>query len=302
MVSNQGLSLNIAKCKVNEVINTGAQTVVTSCPSCVMAITMAKTEEKAQFDVLDITQLVCKAAVKEGIEKPTPAERRAEPTPIVYQLGMIEYSKAYHLQKELQRKRFDGEIADTILLLEHPPVITIGKSGKLENVLVSQSQLAKEGVSLFFVDRGGDVTYHGPGQLVAYPIIDLRERGRDVHKYVHDLEEVVIRTLNDFYIKSNRDLTHRGIWVKDEEIAAIGVSIKRWTSMHGFALNVNPELRHFSLINPCSFSNRKATSMSNLLSQDVPMEVVRERLIARFSEVFDTRMELGSDILVMSYL
>ncbi len=214
---------------------------------------------------------------------------------IVYQLGFIGYSDAYYLQRDLHRQRFDGEITDTLLLLEHPPTITIGKSGKLENVLASQAQLAKEGISLLFVDRGGDVTYHGPGQLVAYPIIDLRRRGRDVHKYLHELEEVIIRTLNDFCIKSRRDVTHAGIWVKNEEIAAIGIGLKRWVSMHGVALNVNINLQQFSLINPCGFTNRKATSMSSLLSQDIPMKEVIEKFLARFSEVFDAHMELGSN-------
>ena len=220
---------------------------------------------------------------------------------LVCHLGLIEYSKAYHLQRKLLRQRLDGEIKDTLLLLEHPPTITIGKSGKLENVLVSQAQLAGEGISLFFTDRGGDVTYHGPGQLVAYPIIDLRQRGRDVHRYVHELEEVVIRTLNDFYIEAHRDDSHAGVWVKDEEIAAIGLSIKRWITMHGIALNVNPNLEHFSLINPCGFSDRKATSMAKLLSRDVPMEEARHRLIARFSDVFNVPIEWDSDILVGSH-
>jgi len=220
----------------------------------------------------------------------------------VYQLGLIGYSQAYHLQRELLRQRVNDEITDTLLLLEHPPTITIGKSGKLENVLASQAQLAREGVSLFFVDRGGDVTYHGPGQLVAYPIIDLRQRGRDVYKYVRDLEEVIIRTLNDFGIKARRDRNHRGAWVGNEEVAAIGLRISRWVSMHGFALNVNMDLEPFSLINPCGFCDRKATSISNLLSQDIPMETVAERLLAHFSQVFDSRMERGSDILSRSCL
>ena len=214
---------------------------------------------------------------------------------VAYWLGLIDYSKAYRLQEKLLRQRLDNEIADTLLLLEHPPTITIGKSGKLENVLASQAQLAKEGISLLFVDRGGDVTYHGPGQLVAYPIIDLRRRGRDVHKYLHELEEVIVRTLNDFSIKSGRDSNHAGVWVRGEEIAAIGLSVRKWISMHGVALNVNINLQQFSLINPCGFSNRKATSMSNLLSQDIPMKEVIEKFLARFSEVFDVHMELGSN-------
>lgn len=216
---------------------------------------------------------------------------------IVYQLGLITYSEAYHLQRQLLCQRVNNEIADTLLLLEHPPTITIGKSGKLENVLASQAQLAEAGVSLFFVDRGGDVTYHGPGQLVAYPIIDLRQRGRDVHQYVRDLEKVIIRTLNDFSINASRDSSHAGVWVRDKEIAAIGLRVSKWVSMHGFALNVSTDLEQFSLINPCGFNDRKATSISSLRSQDVSMEAVTEKLLARFSEVFNAQMEPGSDIL-----
>ena len=219
----------------------------------------------------------------------------------IYQLGLIEYSLAYRLQRELLCQRANDEITDTLILLEHPPAITIGKSGKLENVLVSQQQLAKEGISLFFIDRGGDVTYHGPGQLVAYPIIDLKKRGRDVHKYVRDLEELIIRTLSDFGINACRDRNHAGVWVEDKEIAAIGLRIRRWVSMHGFALNVNTDLEQFSLINTCGFSDRKATSISKLLSQDISRETVTERLLAHFSEVFDTQLEWGSDILTRGY-
>lgn len=220
---------------------------------------------------------------------------------VVYQLGLVGYREAYHLQRKLLRQRLDGETKDTILLLEHLPTITIGKSGKLENVLVSQEQLAREGISLFFTDRGGDVTYHGPGQLVAYPIIDLRNRGRDVHRYIYDLEEVVTRTLNDFSIEAHRDESHAGVWVKEEEIAAIGLSIKRWITMHGIALNVNPNLEHFSLINPCGFQDRKATSIAKLLSQNIPMEEVRQQLIANFADVFNVHIEWESEILVGSH-
>ncbi len=214
----------------------------------------------------------------------------------VYQLGQIAYDDAYHLQQKLLYERLNNRIEDTLLLLEHPPTITVGKSGKLENVLASPAQLAEEGVSLVFTDRGGDVTYHGPGQIVGYPIFDLRERGRDAHQYLHNLEEVLIRTLNDFAISSGRDSGHAGVWVKDEEIAAIGLSIRKWVAMHGFALNVNTDLARFSLINPCGFTNRKATSMAHLLGQEIPMEAVRERLLAHFSEIFDVQLELRTDI------
>lgn len=220
---------------------------------------------------------------------------------VVYQPGLIEYVDAYNLQRKLFLDRLNGQIENTLLLLEHTPTITIGKSGKTENVLTSQEKLAREGVSLVFVDRGGDVTYHGPGQIVGYPIIDLRERGKDVHRYVRDLEEVIIRTLHDFSIKSGRDRSHAGVWVGDEEIAAIGLSLRQWISMHGFALNVNTDLRHFLLINPCGFTNRKATSMSELLGKEVPIELVTKRLLAHFARVFDAEIELKTDILLRSH-
>ena len=205
------------------------------------------------------------------------------------------------MQRTLVHCRLGGEITDTLLLLEHPPTLTIGKSGKFENILASQAQLDGQGISLFFTDRGGDVTYHGPGQLVGYPIIDLRERGRDIHQYIHDLEEVIIRLLNSFSISACIDGGHAGVWVKEKQVAAIGLSIKRWVTMHGFALNVNPNLEHFSLINPCGFSNRRATSISQLLACDVPTEVVIERLLVNFSEVFNTKVELKKDRFIRSY-
>jgi lipoate-protein ligase B len=213
---------------------------------------------------------------------------------VMYQLGLVEYGEAYRLQKKLHRQRLKGDIPDTLLLLEHPPTVTIGRSGSLENILVSREQLIQEGISLFFIGRGGDVTYHGPGQLVGYPIMDLSRRGKDIHRYVHALEEVLLRTLKDFSIFANRDDSHAGVWVDEEEVAAIGLSIRRWVTMHGFALNVNPNLTHFSFINPCGFSDRKATSMSQILGREVDMEEVAKRLVAHFSDVFGKTMEMSS--------
>jgi lipoate-protein ligase B len=220
----------------------------------------------------------------------------------VYCLGLIEYNDAYRLQAELVHRRISGEVRDTLLLLEHPAIITIGKSGKLENVLVSQKQLTDKGVSLVFVDRGGDVTYHGPGQLIGYPIINLKNRGGDLRQYVRDIEEVIIRTLSDFGIKACRDKSHPGVWVNNKEIAAIGLRLKKWVTMHGFALNVNTDLEKFSLINPCGFSDRGATSISSLLSQDISMAAVKKSLLSHFAEVFDARLEQGSDALIKSCL
>lgn len=206
-------------------------------------------------------------------------------------LGLIGYREAYDLQLELVRRRVEGEITDTLLLLEHPPTITIGRFGRPENVLASESRLETEGISLISSDRGGDVTYHGPGQLVGYPIIDLGQRGNDVRRYVRDLEEVIIRVLRLFGIAAARDPGHPGVWVGSEEIAAIGLRVRKWVSMHGFALNVSPNLDHFSFIKPCGLEGREATSMSRLLGHTVPLEAVIERLLACFSDVFCIELE-----------
>jgi lipoate-protein ligase B len=209
-------------------------------------------------------------------------------------LGLVEYSEAHNIQKVLWAHKSKGQCTDVLLLLEHPPTITIGKSGKLEHILVAKEELAKQGISLFFTDRGGDVTYHGPGQLVVYPIFDLRKREKDIHRYVHDLEEVVIQTLADLLIEAGRDESNIGVWVENDKIAAIGVSVRKWVTMHGLALNVNPNLAHFSLINPCGIVDKGVTSIAKRLGHDLSLDVVSERLLARFSEVFNVKIEGGS--------
>jgi lipoate-protein ligase B len=208
---------------------------------------------------------------------------------VIWELGRIDYAKALELQRQFHSQRLLEEIPDVLLLLEHPPTITIGKSGTVDNVLVAKEQLEKEGVSLFFIDRGGDATYHGPGQIVGYPIMDLRARGKDIHKFVHDIEEVLIRTVEDFGIEAERDETHPGVWVDNQELAAIGLAVRRWVSMHGFAINVNTKLEHFALINPCGFTDRQATSMATILGENLPLKAVKERLMVRFSEIFDNQ-------------
>jgi len=213
---------------------------------------------------------------------------------IVYRFGLTEYSRAYRLQKDIRRKVISGEAEDTLLLLEHPPAITSGKSGKIENILVSREELSAQGISLFFTERGGDITYHGPGQLVAYPLIDLKKRGKDAHRYVNDLEEVVLRTLQDFSIAGCRDETHAGIWVNNSEIAAIGISLSKWVTMHGIALNINIDLQPFFLINPCGFTDRTATSMAERLSGEISVDEVTKIFLFHFSEVFETRLEEGT--------
>ena len=210
----------------------------------------------------------------------------------VYRAGQISYRDAYRLQRQLLEERAEGRIPDTLLLLEHPPTITVGKSGKLENILASPEELARKGVSLVFIDRGGDVTYHGPGQLVGYPIFDLRGWGKDIHRYIRNLEEAIIRTLKDFSIESGRDKNHPGVWVDNQEIAAIGLRLKKWITMHGFALNVNTNLEHFSLIYPCGFTDRTATSISQQLGRETSMATVTEILLSHFAEIF--RIEIAT--------
>ncbi len=212
-------------------------------------------------------------------------------TCIVYQLGEMEYGKAYEIQQRLHHERVNNKISDSLILLEHPPTLTIGKSGNPENILVPRKRLAEEGIAVFNTGRGGDVTYHGPGQLVGYPIIDLSKRGKDVHLYVYELEEVLLQTLKDFSIAAVRDDSHPGVWMDNKEIAAIGLSVKKWVTLHGFALNVNPDLDHFSYINPCGFSERKATSISQILGHEVAMDVLTNHLLKKFSEVFHVALK-----------
>ena len=213
----------------------------------------------------------------------------------VYQLGTMDYDKAYHLQKILLHLRMRTEINNTLLLLEHPPTITIGRFGKFNNILASQKQLNESGISLFFTDRGGDVTYHGPGQLVGYPIINLRQSGINIRQYITNLEEVIIRFLGSFSIATHRYKDHAGVCVEGKSIAAIGLCVKKWVSMHGFSININTDLNSFSLIKPCGFSDMKVTSVSQILGCHIPFDNIIEKIMVCFSEVFNTNMELKKD-------
>ena len=202
----------------------------------------------------------------------------------VHRLGIVPYERAYHLQHDLQQQVIDDRCKGALVILEHPPTVTIGKDGTLANVLVPPPELARRGVALFFADRGGDVTYHGPGQLVAYPIMNVGEPGP--RRFVHDLEETIIQTLAAFSITGERDPSNAGIWVGGEEIAAIGIGLRRRVTRHGLALNVNTDLAAFDLINPCGFGDRKATSMAARLDRAVPMNEVIDCFLERFKAVF----------------
>ena len=185
----------------------------------------------------------------------------------VRRLGQVPYLKAVDGQRRLVEARKRDEIPDQLLLLEHPSVITVGVSGRRhrENLLVSPAELARRNIDLLEVSRGGDVTYHGPGQLVGYPILDLKPDRCDVHRYVRDLEEALMRTVARFGVTAGRVRGLTGIWVGNEKLAAIGVRLSRWVTSHGFALNVTPELEAFELIVPCGIRGRGVTSLERLL-------------------------------------
>jgi lipoyl(octanoyl) transferase len=206
----------------------------------------------------------------------------------VRRLGVVAYADGLELQKQLVEQRKADEIPDQLLLLEHPPVITLGVKAKTgsANVLATPEMLAAQGVGLFETGRGGDVTYHGPGQLVGYPIISLKPDRCDVHRYVRDLEEVLIRAAGTFGVTAARAAGLTGIWVGSEKLAAIGVRIARWVTSHGFAFNVTTNLSHFNLIVPCGITDRGVTSLERLLGRSVPMAEVEDAVIQAFRDVF----------------
>jgi lipoyl(octanoyl) transferase len=208
----------------------------------------------------------------------------------VQRLHLVTYENGMNLQQKLVDLRQREEIPDQLLLLQHPPVITLGRGGKLDNLLASPESLATHGVRFFETTRGGDITYHGPGQLVGYPILHLGEGNRDVRKYVWKLEEVLIRTVAAYGITAERVEGKRGIWVGNDKIAAIGVRIARWVTSHGWALNVATNLDHFRLITPCGLHGTGVTSIEHQLGRSVPIDEVRELLATNFAEVFEREL------------
>jgi lipoic acid synthetase len=205
---------------------------------------------------------------------------------LLLNLGLEPYNQALDLQHRLVAARREGRIEDVFILLEHPPVITLGRRGDESNIVASRELLARLGIEVHRVERGGDVTYHGPGQLLGYPILDLRGYRQDVGWYMHSLEEVLIRALADFGIEAGRLEGRIGVWIGDKNIAALGARIEEWITYHGFALNVSPDLSHFDLIIPCGYKGIGVTSMEEVLGEAPEMREVRKSVAQRFSEVF----------------
>ncbi len=209
-------------------------------------------------------------------------------------LGRVDYAEATAMQDECARLvKAGGE--ERLLLLEHPPVITLGRNAPAGDVLFGEEALRERGVSIAHTNRGGQVTYHGPGQLVGYPILDLSPDRRDVARYLRDLEEVLIRALARFEVRAMRVAGLTGVWAGDEKIASIGVHLSRWVTTHGFALNVTTDLGAFSLIVPCGQSTRAVTSMERLGARAVPLEAVAAALVGEFARVFGREMVACGD-------
>ena len=203
----------------------------------------------------------------------------------VQDLGNSSYKRTWELQKELQLQRIENKIDDTLLLVEHEPVYTFGKNSDENHLL----QNYPENVKLFHIERGGDITFHGPGQIVGYPIIDLHNYKMSISWYMHALEEVIIRSLDKFGISADRKDGLTGVWVEDEKIAALGVRISRWVTMHGFALNINTNLTYYDSIIPCGIFDYGITSMEHILGNEQEMNEVKKVLVSVFSDVFQPK-------------
>ncbi|MEW6061063.1 MAG: lipoyl(octanoyl) transferase LipB [Bacteroidota bacterium] len=201
-------------------------------------------------------------------------------------LGRTKYADAWELQRQIFSARLEHRIGDVLLLTEHDHVYTLGKAADDNHLLAKNEELSKKGVDVFWIDRGGDITYHGPGQIVGYPIIDLNQHYNDIHRYLRDIEEAMIRTLGEYGIEAGRESEFTGVWVRDEKIGAIGVKVSKWITMHGFALNVNTDLSYFDRIIPCGIFHKGVTTLQKILGREITLEDVHQKLIHHFATLF----------------
>jgi lipoyl(octanoyl) transferase len=201
-------------------------------------------------------------------------------------LGFIDYKEAWDLQKSTFELRHNKKLQDIIFLLEHPHTYTLGKTADKKHLIGSDDFLSENKISVYNIDRGGDITYHGPGQIVGYPIIDLNEWQNDTHKYLRALEEVIIRTCSNYNITGTRVSKYTGVWIENRKIAAIGIKVSRWITMHGFAFNINTDLSLFSGIIPCGISDKEVTSLQKETGRKMDIQEVKSLLVKNFKEVF----------------
>ena len=206
---------------------------------------------------------------------------------IVYcDLGLINYKEAWDLQKSVHQLRAENRIDDVFFLLEHPHTYTLGKTADKENLVGSEKYLSDNKISVYDIDRGGDITYHGPGQIVGYPIINLTNWQQDTHKYLRALEELIINVCSEYGLNSGRVEKYTGVWIDDRKICAIGIKVSRWITMHGFAFNVNTDLKLFNGIIPCGISDKDVTSLNRELKKELNVSEVKERILHHFSKIF----------------
>jgi len=214
---------------------------------------------------------------------------------IYFRLSQVDYEKGLEIQKRVFEDVLSGKADNVLLLLEHNPVITLGRGGKKSNLLADESYLEEQGIKVHRVERGGDITYHGPGQIVGYPVLNLHEK-RDIHRLVRSVEEVLIRVLDSYRIKALRIKGLTGVWVNNEKVAAIGMAVKKWISFHGFAFNVTTDMDHFGFIRPCGIEDKGVTSMQMLIGENTPaIDDVEKNVIKFFGDVFDFAMEKGDN-------
>jgi lipoate-protein ligase B len=202
-------------------------------------------------------------------------------------IDRIGYNEAFELQKKLVDARSRDEIKDTFILLQHLPVFTANRESTFKNILAPRELLEEQGIEVCKTDRGGDVTYHGPGQITGYIILDLKRHGKDLHAYIRNVEQLLINTLAEYGISSCRDPKHPGVWVGREKIAAIGIAVKSgWITMHGFALNVNPDMSHYKMIIACGIADKGVTSMHAMLGSEIDINDVKQRLVKNYAVIF----------------
>ena len=207
---------------------------------------------------------------------------------MILDLGLIDYEECYTTQRETVARRKLGEIGDTLMLAEHNNVFTVGRTGGKGNLLANEVYLRQKGIKVLNIDRGGDITFHGPGQLVVYPIIELKEKWRDLHKYMRNLEDVVIKFLKRYSVRSRREPGRTGVWASGKKVASIGIGVSNWVTYHGLSININPDLEFFDMIYPCGLRGVKMASLKSLCREDISIEEAKDAILSDFDSVFNS--------------